>query len=59
MKKTILILCLLFTLPGFSQWEADCFEPGDRREVELVPFVGARRVVGFNAQVNGHLDGDN
>jgi hypothetical protein len=23
MKKTILILCLLFTLPGFSQWEAD------------------------------------
>lgn len=32
------------------------FEPGDKREVELVPFVGARRVVGFNAQVNGHLD---
>ncbi len=23
MKKTILILCLLFTFPGFSQWEAD------------------------------------
>ena len=35
------------------------FEPGDKREVELVPFVGARRVVGFNAKVNGHLDGDN
>ncbi len=32
------------------------FEPGDQREVELVPFVGSRQVYGFNAQVNGFLD---
>ena len=31
------------------------FEPGDQRQVQLVPFVGARRVVGFNAQINGAL----
>jgi len=31
------------------------FEPGDERQVQLVPFVGARRVVGFNAQINGAL----
>ena len=30
-------------------------EPGDERQVQLVPFVGARRVVGFNAQINGAL----
>src|SRR6476646_8167320 len=32
------------------------FEPGDEREVELVPFVGSRQVYGFNAKVNGQLD---
>ncbi len=32
------------------------FEPGDQREVELVPFVGSRQVYGFNAQINGSLD---
>ena len=31
------------------------FEPGDERQVQLVPFVGARRVVGFNSQINGAL----
>jgi urease subunit beta len=31
------------------------FEPGDSREVELVPFAGARRVVGFNGLINGEL----
>ena len=31
------------------------FEPGDQRQVQLVPFVGARRVVGFNAQINRAL----
>jgi urease subunit beta len=31
------------------------FEPGDERQVQLVPFVGARRVVGFNAHINGAL----
>lgn len=31
------------------------FEPGQRREVRLVPFGGARRVFGFNAQVMGDL----
>ena len=32
------------------------FEPGDTREVRLVPFAGARRVFGFNGLVNGPLD---
>jgi urease beta subunit len=32
------------------------FEPGQSREVRLVPYAGARRVIGFNAQVNGALD---
>ena len=31
------------------------FEPGDERQVQLVPFAGARRVVGFNGQINGDL----
>ena len=31
------------------------FEPGQRREVRLVPFQGARKVFGFNAQVMGDL----
>lgn len=32
------------------------FEPGDSREVNLVPFAGQRRVMGFNGLVNGPLD---
>ena len=32
------------------------FEPGDSREVHLVPFAGARRVFGFNGLVNGPLE---
>ena len=32
------------------------FEPGDQREVKLVPFAGTRRVVGFNGLINGLLD---
>ena len=32
------------------------FEPGDSRNVNLIPFAGARRVVGFNGQINGPLD---
>ncbi|HBQ97619.1 MULTISPECIES: urease subunit beta [unclassified Roseofilum] len=31
------------------------FEPGDEREVNLVPFVGDRQVYGFQAQINGPL----
>jgi len=31
------------------------FEPGQRREVQLVPYAGARRVVGFRGQINGSL----
>ena len=30
-------------------------EPGQRREVRLVPIGGARRVFGFNGQVMGEL----
>ncbi|MEB3244244.1 MAG: urease subunit beta [Cyanobacteriota bacterium] len=32
------------------------FEPGDSREVRLVPYGGARRVFGFRGQINGPLD---
>jgi urease subunit beta len=31
------------------------FEPGQSREVRLVPYGGARRVFGFNAAVMGRL----
>ena len=31
------------------------FEPGQRREVILVPLTGARRVFGFNQQIMGDL----
>ena len=31
------------------------FEPGDEREIQLVPFVGSRQVYGFNGKVNGQL----
>jgi urease subunit beta len=32
------------------------FEPGQAREVRLIPYAGARRVVGFNAAVMGPLE---
>ncbi len=32
------------------------FEPGDEKQVQLVPFVGSREVYGFNGRVNGMLD---
>ncbi len=31
------------------------FEPGQEREVQLVPFVGGREVYGFNKKVMGGL----
>ncbi|WP_283967155.1 urease subunit beta [Tritonibacter sp. AK171] len=31
------------------------FEPGQRREVQLIPIGGARKIYGFNAQVMGEL----
>ncbi|WP_372893929.1 urease subunit beta [Rhodosalinus sp.] len=31
------------------------FEPGQTREVTLIPYAGARRVYGFNGQVMGDL----
>tara|TARA_R110002049_G_scaffold1177_1_gene8620 strand:+ start:8165 stop:8470 length:306 start_codon:yes stop_codon:yes gene_type:complete len=31
------------------------FEPGQRREVQLIPIGGARRVFGFNGQIMGEL----
>jgi len=31
------------------------FEPGQRREVKLIPVSGARRIYGFNQQVMGAL----
>jgi urease subunit beta len=32
------------------------FEPGQSRDVQLVPYVGARRVVGFRGEIMGALD---
>ncbi len=34
------------------------FEPGEVKQVILVPFAGARRVFGHNGLVNGKLDGE-
>src|SRR5580693_2601005 len=31
------------------------FEPGQSREVRLVAYAGKRRVIGFNARINGKL----
>ena len=31
------------------------FEPGQKREVQLIPIGGARRIYGFNQQVMGAL----
>ncbi|WP_342070480.1 urease subunit beta [Yoonia algicola] len=31
------------------------FEPGQRREVQLIPMSGARRIFGFNQQIMGDL----
>ncbi|WP_375510115.1 urease subunit beta [uncultured Nostoc sp.] len=31
------------------------FEPGDEKEITLVPLVGIRQVYGFNAKINGNL----
>lgn len=31
------------------------FEPGDDKEISLVPFVGSRQIYGFNGLVNGAL----
>ncbi|MCS7183664.1 MAG: urease subunit beta, partial [Thermoanaerobaculum sp.] len=31
------------------------FEPGDTKEVRLVPYGGSREVYGFNAKVEGKL----
>ena len=32
------------------------FEPGDEREISLVPLSGSRQVYGFNNRINGKLD---
>ena len=32
------------------------FEPGDSRDVDLIPFAGTRRVIGFNGRINGPVD---
>ncbi|WP_193368998.1 urease subunit beta [Pelagibius marinus] len=33
------------------------FEPGQSREVTLIPYAGGREVYGFNAEINGKLEG--
>jgi urease subunit beta len=34
------------------------FEPGQERQIRLVPYSGARRVVGFRGAIMGSLDAD-
>ena len=31
------------------------FEPGQRREVQLIPVSGGKRIIGFNQQIMGDL----
>ncbi|MFM6023033.1 MAG: urease subunit beta, partial [Dolichospermum sp.] len=31
------------------------FEPGDEKEITLIPLVGSREIYGFNNKINGHL----
>ncbi|MEH2069631.1 MAG: urease subunit beta [Nostoc sp.] len=31
------------------------FEPGDEKEITLIPLVGTRQVYGFNTKINGNL----
>ncbi|MCC5663111.1 urease subunit beta [Nostoc sp. CHAB 5784] len=31
------------------------FEPGDEKQITLIPLVGTRQVYGFNAKINGKL----
>ncbi|MDD1417769.1 urease subunit beta [Dolichospermum sp. ST_sed1] len=31
------------------------FEPGDEKEITLVPLVGTRQIYGFNGKINGIL----
>ena len=40
---------------GVPTGTATRFEPGQTREVRLVAYAGARRVVGFTGAVNGPL----
>lgn len=42
--------------PDLPSGTAVRFEPGDVKEVTLVPYSGRRAVYGFNALVNGQLD---
>ena len=32
------------------------FEPGQKREVRLIPYAGSRRMFGFRGQIMGPLD---
>ena len=32
------------------------FEPGDEKQVNLIPLAGSRQVYGFNGKINGRLD---
>jgi len=32
------------------------FEPGQSREVTLIPYAGRREIFGFNARINGKLE---
>lgn len=34
------------------------FEPGDAKDIQLIPFAGDRRIYGFNNKVDGSLEGE-
>ena len=33
------------------------FEPGQTRTIKVIPYQGGRTVMGFNAKINGELEG--
>ncbi|WP_176585948.1 urease subunit beta [Priestia megaterium] len=33
------------------------FEPGDKKEIELVDFAGEKKIYGFNNKVDGSIEG--
>lgn len=32
------------------------FEPGDEKEVQLIPYTGSREIYGFNAKINKKIE---
>jgi urease subunit beta len=44
--------------PDIAAGTAIRFEPGQEREIHLVPYTGSRQVYGFRQDIMGSLEGD-